>query len=77
MINEKGARKCDACGKTIRMADLSMPPRGMIGAEKWVRDKLQIAESFHANFDFCPDSQRCFANAALKAAQDYKKNFDL
>lgn len=75
MINEKQERVCDACGKVIRMPDLSMPPRGMIGAEEEVSGRLQIAKSFHTNFDFCPDSQRCFARAAVKAAQGYKKYF--
>lgn len=77
MIDAKCNQKCDACGSLVSRGEHSRAPRGLIGAEEYVDGKLRIAPSFHINFDFCPDSQECFAKAAMKAAQIYKRTFSI
>ena len=64
--------QCDGCGKKGTGREVV---RGGIGREN-LRSSRPVA-GFHQSFDYCNERQDCFAKAAVKAAQSYKKAFKL
>jgi hypothetical protein len=64
--------QCDGCGKKSTGKEVV---RGGIGRE--VERSARPVAGFHQSFDYCNENQGCFAKAAVKAAQSYKKAFKL